>query len=1028
MSEISIGLNQLALHEAIYNSDRRDVYYISAFGTETAIKFAATALNKSGSSIRFNYNNYQTMANRYNINISHLPNSDYCHLIAYLKDFSTDRDNEEQKMIYANIFFESDKVEDIYGLDMSDEKNKYIVDAIYDRLYSISPYPILKSWIPYLWRKFRENRSVFPVNRFAPSSENTESRVNMIRLEFYLSSLKEFISQGLKSKDIFIDENNNETSFVMSNVDSLDSYLNIFAGNLTEKIQDSFTPMFTPEKDDYAQKLIDISEYNDYAGCCKPYNAQMDVIQSCSNALDKNNIAFIVAETGTGKTLMSIDAVMTNSKRKRNMTNIVMCPGHLVNKWKSEIERLTPTAKAVIIENFSHLYSLREEMKNKNRLYPVWIIISKDTAKLGYSKRPSAEWKFMKAEDIPNGKWVYCCPKCGQPLYSIEYVGTGRRRRSYKAYFNEMAFSHMKGNNMRCMNKVKEYDPETGKYKEVPCGAELWTANGKYEKPVDFENKSDKERWLNLGEKVGWIRKDHIHKIYSELVKKTELSKDEIKILSVLQEADEGEIPSQVIPYKYPLGRYIRKYFKGCIDYAIMDEVHELKGKDTLQSIAFGDIISTAKKTLCLTGTLLNGYASGIFYILYRAFPRLMKKEGFSFNDCAEFSRQYGVTKSTQKYKVYNGRPGNKVGNDKDKELPGVSPIVFTKFLLENAVFVGLEDIGCGLPGYEEILEAVDMDEELKESYNKIEDDVRSSLARFHTTGMKIMSQLVNLLTVYPDQPYMQPPIIHPDTGEVIMQAKNLISDTLRNKDKRIIEIIKDKVAKKEKVLVYYNYTGRTNIGETLPELLKAEGIKAVTMKSSVAAKKREEWIQKQVKDKNIDVLICNPKLVETGLDLLDFTTIIFYQLGYNLFTMRQASRRSWRLSQDKDVQVYFLYYKGTVQEQAMALMGSKLKASMAIEGKFSDEGLAAMSNNDDTLTRIASSVAEGIKETVDAQIFSNNRKVNTKSVIQARKYVPKDMKNIAPLYPFKKKHNKRMLDNAGFSMIDDQASLLSVI
>ena len=41
------------------------------------------------------------------------------------------------------------------------------------------------------------------------------------------------------------------------------------------------------------------------------------------------------------------------------------------------------------------------------------------------------------------------------------------------------------------------------------------------------------------------------------------------------------------------------------------------------------DIFSASKYFIGLTGTLLNGYASGLFYILYRTMPELMKKEGF---------------------------------------------------------------------------------------------------------------------------------------------------------------------------------------------------------------------------------------------------------------------------------------------------------------------------------------------------------------------------------------------------------------
>ena len=94
---------------------------------------------------------------------------------------------------------------------------------------------------------------------------------------------------------------------------------------------------------------------------------------------------------------------------------------------------------------------------------------------------------------------------------------------------------------------------------------------------------------------------------------------------------------------------------------------------------------------------------------------------------------------------------------------------------------------------------------------------------------------------------------------------------------------------------------------------------------------------------------------------------------------MRQASRRSWRLSQDKDIKVYFMYYKDTIQAQALSLMATKLQASMAIEGKFSEEGLRAMSNNENLLTQIANSVVEGIKDVVEINTFSSVQKTERK-------------------------------------------------
>ncbi len=124
-------------------------------------------------------------------------------------------------------------------------------------------------------------------------------------------------------------------------------------------------------------------------------------------------------------------------------------------------------------------------------------------------------------------------------------------------------------------------------------------------------------------------------------------------------------------------------------------------------------------------------------------------------------------------------------------------------------------------------------------------------------------------------------------------------------------------------------------------------------------AEQREEWLRKKVKD-DVQVVIGNPMLVQTGLDLLDFPTIIFYQAGYSVFTLRQASRRSWRIGQDRPVRIHYLHYAGTMQERALELVGKKLSASLAIEGKLTDDGLASMCAGDDITLLLARALVEG--------------------------------------------------------------------
>jgi len=131
---------------------------------------------------------------------------------------------------------------------------------------------------------------------------------------------------------------------------------------------------------------------------------------------------------------------------------------------------------------------------------------------------------------------------------------------------------------------------------------------------------------------------------------------------------------------------------------------------------------------------------------------------------------------------------------------------------------------------------------------------------------------------------------------------------------------------------------------------------------------KREAGYASQVKD-GVQVVICHPKLVETGLDLLDFPTIIFYESGYSLHTLRQASRRSWRIGQRRPVRVKFLCSEGTMQTSCLRLMGKKLLVALTMEGKFAGEGLQSIDEDDDMLSAMARELVErnGIGDTADS-------------------------------------------------------------
>lgn len=95
---------------------------------------------------------------------------------------------------------------------------------------------------------------------------------------------------------------------------------------------------------------------------------------------------------------------------------------------------------------------------------------------------------------------------------------------------------------------------------------------------------------------------------------------------------------------------------------------------------------------------------------------------------------------------------------------------------------------------------------------------------------------------------------------------------------------------------------------------------------------------------------------------------IIWYETAYSTFTLRHASRRSWRIGQTKPVTVRFLCYENTAQVGCLRLMGRKLLVSMALEGKFSESGLQSMDDGADVLTTLARELVmnQGVGQSAD--------------------------------------------------------------
>jgi len=210
------------------------------------------------------------------------------------------------------------------------------------------------------------------------------------------------------------------------------------------------------------------------------------------------------------------------------------------------------------------------------------------------------------------------------------------------------------------------------------------------------------------------------------------------------------------------------------------------------------------------------------------------------------------------------------------------------------------------------------------DAYEAFESEMKYALRAALAVGdHSLLGAYLNTLLSYPDRIYQGVTVHHPKTGQLVASGPPV--QGYMPKELELLQIIDAEISKGRKVLVYIQNSNTTDISPRLREMFEGNGHRVKVLRSG-DTEGREDKINRWVR-KGLDVLICNPKLVETGLDLLSFPSIVFYQCGYSIYTLRQASRRSWRITQKNPVKVFYLTYADTGDETDCHKTGNELGA-----------------------------------------------------------------------------------------------------
>lgn len=741
---------------------------------------------------------------------------------------------------------------------------------------------------------------------------------------------------------------------------SLAKFVEDFGSGLMEAVRTQNPPIFTGEMQPARETVL--------AGLKRTlFSVQARAVHAVTALLldHDEKSAIINGEMGCGKTMMGIAAaaVLHNVGYARTL---VLSPPHLVYKWRREILDTVPHAEVVILnsaDTLKQLQALRQTASQPPK-NPTFYVLGRVRLRLGHHWRmaikPRLATTSLRAPRKENAspevsphaplrQRFASCPHCGAlvkspvgMVLSLEALATDRKKWCQSCRSPLWTQIH------------PGHNPEESSDPAALLQKTLCQLPG-------IGKKLAKQLIAQFGEKcLERCLSDNVNQFVQLMDEQGDFIFSDQQAAKLTRALARAEITLGQSGYQ--ASEYIKRYLpKGFFSLLIVDEAHEYKGANSAQGQAMGVLASQVKKILLLTGTLMGGYADDVFHLLWRISPQRMMADGYRYNQrgslgsaATAFLEAHGVLKQTfiksgesSDFRTSRGkRETIRVG-----KAPGFGPLGITQYLLPITAFVKLREIGGqALPPYEEHFINVTMTEEQQAAYEPLQKDLQDYLRRALVKGdHTLMGVVLNCLLAWPDCCFREEIVRHPRTRITLKSVLAVLGDDASPKEAEMLKLCLDAKNAGRRTLLYTIYTGTRDTTGRLKSLLERVGLKTAVLRASTTADKREDWIADQV-ERGIDVLVCHPELVKTGLDLLAFPTIVFLQTGYNVYTLMQATRRSWRIGQQHPVEVYFLGYRGTAQIRCLSLMAQKIAVSQSTAGTMPETGLDILNQNADSI------------------------------------------------------------------------------
>jgi superfamily II DNA or RNA helicase len=681
-----------------------------------------------------------------------------------------------------------------------------------------------------------------------------------------------------------------------------------------------------------------------------PFPAQIQAAAALATRLENQHAAMLVGEASVGKTQIALTTAAMLGVR----SVLIVAASNLLSQWQDEIRAVLP--KARVYTDLTSISAVERTLGQINASQDLSIVLlARDQAKLGGPWRPSALEIAGPAPASPTATTVkvpYClgCRKVLLRVLTATYLGKdGQDRRATKllsvpvhrlapgalAYCPDcrrvamdvhvtepapatwLACSRCRAA-LATVHVERKPDPNTRRVVETPKTVDMWTAS---------YLEAGRRRCPACGDAC-WQSTRTLH----------------------------GRA-------MFPIAKYIARHYPDTFDLLVMDEVQDAKAGDSAQGMMLTDLVRASRRVLGQTATVSGGKPSTMFYLLHRLLPSF--RRAWPYTAATRFSREHGLAEvlSEQQTRKSTDKSGKITSRTTVKrtmrELPGISPTIL-RYVLDSAVFLTLRDLGVEMPPYTEEAVEIEMLPEQAREYEALVGQLAPHLkAGLRLRRLKALGTALQALLTYPDQPWRGEAVTHHKTGELVASAPALDPNVQYPKEAELLRMCRREATDGRRVLVYVTHTDRRDIIPRIETVLREGGLRAEVLRAeTVSPRKRAQWVRSQAQA--VDVLVTHPKLVGTGLNIPEFHTIIWYEPEWSAYTLRQASRRTWRIGQDKPVRVYFLVYAKTAQQAALALVSRKILASLLVEGQVeTDHAIATYDAGGEIFYELAKAVLD---------------------------------------------------------------------